>query len=1096
MKKIENPFPSIINLINIMKKYIICIGIMLSGLISLQAQHVFHAKSGKIVLKGNSHLVLKNTSYLNGGGDLQTDSATVRFSGTTTDSIQGLTTAFARLEIAKNGGNLLLKQDASITDSLLLSNGNIVLGDQNLLLQPGAESQLGSLISYVQTSATGTFQREVGNKTVIFPIGGSSYRPMALRNSGTTDVFEARVTDSVLRQGNAGAAFTSEVVASSWFISGQQSGGSDLELTLQWYAQDELSPFWRASSFISAYTNTWDVQPSSPGNGVNPYIHTRANLSGGGIFAIFNEDNTLPQISCPANITLPNDQDKCWAVVTYTPPVGTDNLLEPLTVLSSGLGSGSTFFIGTHTEIYTVTDASGNTASCAFDITVHDNQAPEISCPQNISVSNDAGVCGAIVNYSVSASDNCFSPAFAVTGGLISGSLFPIGTTTNSFIMTDMGGNSVTCSFDVTVTDDESPTISCPASITLANDPGQCGRTLTYITPNGQDNCSSNTIRTAGQGSGSFFAIGTTTESYLVTDASGHTASCSFSINIADEEAPTISLLGQNPIFLCQDDSYVEAGATASDNCDANVGQNLVIDNSTVNTAAEGNYTVTYAVTDVHGNSAQISRAVIVKQTPDQLSAQNCGNCAQIRFDFCEGETTPDLEALLTANLNYEPGAAFFWYADVNSQQGAAISTPVVNISSNNTQFYWVSQGLNACEGEARRVRVRVRKTSIVTLDIPAIGCGTAQIDLAAYVSDSRNIASGYTFYDADPKLGTSPVGSVSASNGQVNSGQYAVVSLQAGVSTYYAVASNNTGCQLTGSDEVNVGGGASLDPLSNLTVNAGDLVHVAFNSPNATHIYWLNHSSFNNPYIGLLGSIGMGDLVFTAQNLSSTTQTATIRAIAYNGNCAGEVRDFSITVNPGVGSRQGRVNSLQLAASKVNAHDVRVEWEIVYEFALEKIEIEKQLNEGEWVTVDQQDVGSDYNLTSSKGSDYNLTLQGAYLDRSGMGNLTRYRLKLLHPDGRAIWSQEVEINFDYYNSQRFTLYPNPSNGRFHLKAAGPLEGEWRYKLSDQLGRTILMGRLEGSETAFDISELPTAHYFLLLTSPEGKSYLRKVVKQ
>ena len=65
------------------------------------------------------------------------------------------------------------------------------------------------------------------------------------------------------------------------------------------------------------------------------------------------------------------------------------------------------------------------------------------------------------------------------------------------------------------------------------------------------------------------------------------------------------------------------------------------------------------------------------------------------------------------------------------------------------------------------------------------------------------------TCHVADPTLGASPIGMVTASNGQVNSGQYAIVSLPPSPVTYYAVASNNTGCQVTGSDEVLAGAGA-----------------------------------------------------------------------------------------------------------------------------------------------------------------------------------------------------------------------------------------------------------------------------------------------
>src|SRR6185295_9509036 len=127
---------------------------------------------------------------------------------------------------------------------------------------------------------------------------------------------------------------------------------------------------------------------------------------------------------------------------------------------TTGLASGSLFPIGTTTNSFSVTDASGNTASCSFTVTVTDNELPTITCNSPISVNNDPGVCGAVVSYSNSSTDNCSGQTIAQTAGLASGSLFPIGTTTNSFTVTDASGNTASCSFNVTVTDNELPTIT------------------------------------------------------------------------------------------------------------------------------------------------------------------------------------------------------------------------------------------------------------------------------------------------------------------------------------------------------------------------------------------------------------------------------------------------------------------------------------------------------------------------------------------------------------------------------------------------------------------------------------------------------------
>jgi hypothetical protein len=81
--------------------------------------------------------------------------------------------------------------------------------------------------------------------------------------------------------------------------------------------------------------------------------------------------------------------------------------------------------------------------SCSFDVTVEDNQAPAITCPSAITVGNDDGTCGAVVSYTApSGSDNCPSPTTMQDAGLAPDALFPIGTTSNTFNVTDTSGNS------------------------------------------------------------------------------------------------------------------------------------------------------------------------------------------------------------------------------------------------------------------------------------------------------------------------------------------------------------------------------------------------------------------------------------------------------------------------------------------------------------------------------------------------------------------------------------------------------------------------------------------------------------------------------
>ncbi|RMA57656.1 HYR domain-containing protein [Ulvibacter antarcticus] len=147
------------------------------------------------------------------------------------------------------------------------------------------------------------------------------------------------------------------------------------------------------------------------------------------------------------------------------------------------------FDIGANIITATATSGIGQTASCNLTVTIVDDLAPSLSCPTDMTLNNDPGDCGAIFTYNITASDNC-GFTLTQTQGLASGSTFPLGTTTNTFIVTDDSGLSNSCTFNITVIDTELPTIMCPADISVANDEGECSAIVEYDFPVVSDNCS------------------------------------------------------------------------------------------------------------------------------------------------------------------------------------------------------------------------------------------------------------------------------------------------------------------------------------------------------------------------------------------------------------------------------------------------------------------------------------------------------------------------------------------------------------------------------------------------------------------------------
>jgi len=80
-----------------------------------------------------------------------------------------------------------------------------------------------------------------------------------------------------------------------------------------------------------------------------------------------------------------------------------------------------------------------------------------------------------------------------------------------------------------------------------------------------------------------------------------------------DTTPPAITLLGYTMDALELGMPYVEAGATAYDNCDGDLTAEIIIDNSAVNVSAVGSYIVTYNVSDSSLNAAtEVTRLIQV----------------------------------------------------------------------------------------------------------------------------------------------------------------------------------------------------------------------------------------------------------------------------------------------------------------------------------------------------------------------------------------------------------------------------------------------------------------------------------------------------
>jgi hypothetical protein len=300
----------------------------------------------------------------------------------------------------------------------------------------------------------------------------------------------------------------------------------------------------------------------------------------------------------------------------------------------SGLQSATTFG-------YVVRAFKGSYFSPGMGTAAATASPPAITCPNNVTKNTDPGQCSAALTYATpSVSDYCAGVG-TPTCNPASGSTFLKGATAVNCSVTDPCGNQLSCSFTVTVNDTQAPTISCPANVVTSTDPNQCSAVVTYSNATASDNCAGVGTPACAPPSGSTFAKGTTTVSCSVSDASGNSASCSFTVTVNDTQAPAITcpanVTAVAPSFGASSAVVTYANASASDNC-TGVGTPSCNPPSG-STFPLGCSTVTCTVTDASANTASCTFQVCVFNIclQDDSNAQNriLINTATGDYRFC-----------------------------------------------------------------------------------------------------------------------------------------------------------------------------------------------------------------------------------------------------------------------------------------------------------------------------------------------------------------------------------------------------------------------------------------------------------------------------
>jgi len=593
--------------------------------------------------------------------------------------------------------------------------------------------------------------------------------------------------------------------------------------------------------------------------------------------------DTIPPVItyCPPETDNIADHDSC-SISTFDVgiPVYSDDCDTPVLTwkksgATTGTGSGQAsgpFNVGVTTITYYATDLCGNVDSCKQEITILDEQPPDILvCPDNVTFPATPENCELIVTEidSLEHTDNCSGGSSTVTwkktgatmdtgSGNVNNTSFVTGVTTVTYYVEDAYGNKDSCQFDVTIIHLNIPTTSytCPTSPIMQDvDINSCDAAIALAAPVINDPCNeidsvwnNSPYRTNAFDASGTYPVGTTTFNWYITDISGNIDSCTVEVIVTDTIPPVIAALNdvtECPEFVLPDgNTRLDIDSLLiSDNCDTECdfddytirwridfadGSSLPSGSGTYNTGQLSNYgadipfpsdstnftslvhTITYWIEDCSGNvSAAQTRTVTVYPPPVALAPADT-------ISYCYADTVPAIPL-----TGYPAGDVVFDISGgtslgINDQTGVT-EIPSFWATQTGTAVITITPRANGCTGTP--VTFIFEVVTPVTVSVSPVfqticSGGTTNIHLTSSTT-------GATFSYSVSSV--TPEGSITgASDGTGDLISQTLVNTTAAVATVvYTITAEANGCTSAGTSQATV----TINPTPELIITDPDTI-------------------------------------------------------------------------------------------------------------------------------------------------------------------------------------------------------------------------------------------------------------------------------
>ncbi len=341
---------------------------------------------------------------------------------------------------------------------------------------------------------------------------------------------------------------------------------------------------------------------------------------------------------------------------------------------------------GPYLRIYRVEDEAGNATQITRTVLVADTEAPVL----NLLGANLLFVpCGGtFTDPGATALDACagdLSGAIEVTGSVntaVPGD-YPV-----VYAVQDAAGNRVQAARTVRVVDTEAPEITLLGDTTLNI---ACGGIFSDPGATAWDACTGDLSAAIEVTGGINTAVpGNYPISYAVQDAEGNRVQTTRIVWVVDNEAPVVTLLGDGAIDIACGDAFSDPGVTAWDICNGDLSAAVEV-TGTVDTAASGDYLITYSVRDAARNTAHVTRMVRVVDTEapeitllgDTTLVLSCNTVYEeagaTAYDACDGDLSAWIE-LSGAPQSGAPGVHEVTYSVADAAGNVAFAVRIVTI--------------------------------------------------------------------------------------------------------------------------------------------------------------------------------------------------------------------------------------------------------------------------------------------------------------------------------------------------------------------------------------------------------------------------------